>query len=416
MSKIRKSLIQKIFSGFNMRRWNDKLRPTEMYEIDKQAHKMIVAFMLAHTVHCESEEQRIELLHDCIENSLFDYFYRIVTTDLKPPLFYQIKSNPQHYNELTQYVIKELEPVLASFNVDFFERFKEYHFGKKINSHPLTNEILKASHLFASQWEFNLIKNLNTFDAEIKNIEEDFIMQLQKLEKVEGLEELSHLLNQNTALGAFAHFCGQLRFQLRWSQEPRMPLTSVLGHMFFVAAMAYFVSIDIGACKVRAINNFFCGLFHDLPELLTRDIISPVKNSSQGLPDFIKDYEHEQLQNKIFIPLNNEGYHSIIRPLSYALGVEINGEFNACYIKDSVIHSCTTKDLHTKYNADCFSPKDGELIKSCDMLGAFMEAQTSIMHGISSPQLLEASFRIRRNITNPIPEYIDFNALLADFD
>lgn len=31
---------------FVLRRWNDKLRPVELYEIDKQAHKMIVAWML----------------------------------------------------------------------------------------------------------------------------------------------------------------------------------------------------------------------------------------------------------------------------------------------------------------------------------------------------------------------------------
>ncbi|MGN1038125.1 MAG: phosphohydrolase, partial [Mailhella sp.] len=46
MRSIRKSLLQFIFSGASMRRWNDKLRPVELFEIDKQAHKMIVAFLL----------------------------------------------------------------------------------------------------------------------------------------------------------------------------------------------------------------------------------------------------------------------------------------------------------------------------------------------------------------------------------
>lgn len=51
MSAIRKSLLQLMFSGSYMRRWNDKLRPVELYEIDKQAHKMIVAW-------CSRSEQR----------------------------------------------------------------------------------------------------------------------------------------------------------------------------------------------------------------------------------------------------------------------------------------------------------------------------------------------------------------------
>ena len=46
MRSIRKSLLQFIFSGAYMRRWNDKLRPVELFELDKQAHKMIVAFLL----------------------------------------------------------------------------------------------------------------------------------------------------------------------------------------------------------------------------------------------------------------------------------------------------------------------------------------------------------------------------------
>ncbi len=40
MPSIRKSLLQFVFSGAYMKRWNDKLRPVELMEVDKQAHKM----------------------------------------------------------------------------------------------------------------------------------------------------------------------------------------------------------------------------------------------------------------------------------------------------------------------------------------------------------------------------------------
>lgn len=43
MPAIRKSLLQLIFSGAYLLRWNDKLRPVELLEIDKQAHKMLLA-------------------------------------------------------------------------------------------------------------------------------------------------------------------------------------------------------------------------------------------------------------------------------------------------------------------------------------------------------------------------------------
>jgi putative hydrolase of HD superfamily len=43
---IRKALLLKIFDAAYMQRWNDKVRPVELVELDKQAHKMIIAFFL----------------------------------------------------------------------------------------------------------------------------------------------------------------------------------------------------------------------------------------------------------------------------------------------------------------------------------------------------------------------------------
>ena len=98
MRSIRKSLLQFIFSGANMRRWNDKLRPVELFELDKQAHKMIVAFLLwqQNATHLSEEEHR-RMGIDIIEGGIFDYFYRLIITDIKPPVFYRIKANKEHY-------------------------------------------------------------------------------------------------------------------------------------------------------------------------------------------------------------------------------------------------------------------------------------------------------------------------------
>ena len=71
-----------------MRRWNDKLRPVELYEIDKQAHKMIVAWMLTLlNSGGYSASDQLKLQQEVIERGLFDYLYRLVTTDIKPPYF-----------------------------------------------------------------------------------------------------------------------------------------------------------------------------------------------------------------------------------------------------------------------------------------------------------------------------------------
>ena len=50
----------------------------------------------------------------------------------------------------------------------------------------------------------------------------------------------------------------------------------------------------------RSANNYFTGLFHDLPEVLTKDIISPVKRAATGLDRFVKDFEREEMERRIY--------------------------------------------------------------------------------------------------------------------
>jgi len=159
-----------------------------------------------------------------------------------------------------------------------------------------------------------------------------------------------------------------LRFQSRWSHVHRVPETSVLGHMLFVATLSYLFSIEIGSCKKRIINNYFTGLFHDLPEVLTRDIISPVKGSP-GLSELVKDYEKEQLEKEIYTLIPTT-WHSEIKMYT-------ENEFSNLITKNNEIEYLDF-DIPDKFNKDEYNPRDGKLIKSIDKLAAFIEANEAI--------------------------------------
>ena len=64
----------------------------------------------------------------------------------------------------------------------------------------------------------------------------------------------------------------QLRYQVRWGQSPRIPKTSVLGHSMLVASLSLLLTREFNPTDKRIYNNFFAGLFHDLPEAVTRAI------------------------------------------------------------------------------------------------------------------------------------------------
>ena len=414
MSDLRKGLLQLLFSGSYIRRWNDKLRPVELYEIDKQGHKMMVAFLLTtlNSRHMKPEE-RLALEQAVVERGLFDYLYRLIITDIKPPVFYRIKANHEHYNQLTTWVLTELRPVVEPLDKGFWERLQAYH--RRPEREELADRILEAAHLYASGWEYGLIKDWNRSDEE--QIEGSFTAGMSRIRGVEGLAELQG--GTSTPLGRFATLCGQLRFQIRWSGTPRVPETSVLGHVFLVGALAYMVSLVVGACPARRMNNFFSGLFHDLPELLTRDIISPVKKATHHLPELIRQYELEELERRIFAPLKAGGYIEIDERLRYFLGMLGNaGSEFAETVRDALgIRVFKNFDELQQYgNRDELDPKDGALLKACDNLAAFLEAHVSVRNGVSTGSLYEALTRIRTDFRQSTFGNLSLATVIADFD
>lgn len=423
MSAIRKGLLQLMFSGSYMRRWNDKLRPVELYEIDKQAHKMIVAWMLTllNSEHL-SAVNRLKLQQEVVERGLFDYLYRLVITDIKPSVFYRICENEKDYAELTEWVLKELHPVVSGFDAGFWERLVAYHSNRERTA--LSDRILAAAHLYASGWEYNIIRPLNAFDEEAQQIAESFTTRLGAMTDIKGVADLirgDDFFSENaTQLGSFARFCGQLRFQIRWADTPRVPETSVLGHMFLVAGYAYCFSLVLDACPARSVNNFFAGLFHDLPELLTRDIITPVKRSVDQLPGLIRAYELQELERRVFGPLSLGGYDEIVARLRYYLGLlgeNVTSEFDETIQDASGVRRLSSFDeLQASGNLDSLDPKDGTMLKVCDNLAAFIEAHTSIQKGISSAGLYEAITRIRGDFRHRSLGSLSLGMLLADFD
>jgi putative hydrolase of HD superfamily len=416
VASIRKGLLQLVFSGSFMKRWNDKMRPMELIEVDKQAHKMIAAWLLfeLNSQNLPPEEKAL-LGEEIVRGGIFDYLYRLVITDIKPPIFYQIKANPAHYEKLTAWVLDELQPRVQPLGKDFWEAMRVHFELQGREDSTLATRILDAAHLFASRWEFHLIRNLNQWDEEMDDIDRNFRDGLEAHLDLAGVRQL--LEGPGTRLGKFAFTCGRLRFQKRWSQTPRIPETSVLGHMFIVACLAYFFSIAVGACPVRRHNNFYAGLFHDIPELLTRDIISPVKSSVQGIGDLIREYEGREIEHRLFSILDRSVYTGLVDRLSYFLGIEVGSEFESTILQDGSARIVSWEQLQGQYNHDRFCPKDGRMLKICDHLAAFLEAYTALSNGITNAHLQQASWRIRNLYQNQaLTEELHIGALLADFD
>ncbi|MEW6525400.1 MAG: HD domain-containing protein [Spirochaetota bacterium] len=389
---IPKGLIEKLFQAASIQRWNDHVRPTEFTEIDKQAHKMIIAYTIAKFQE-EENPGCVNWIH-LIEGGIVELLHRVIVTDIKPPIFHKIMK--EKGKELNEWVFAQLDddisPVKGNFKETFLRYFQDTQFA------PFEKKILHAAHYLATNWEFQIIYQSNKFLYDIEKTKNEIESQIEYHIDLTGVQKI--LLHRNIA--GFINLCGQLRFQQRWAQTPRIPKTSVLGHMLIVALLSYFCSRELGACAKRIYNNFFASLFHDLPEVLTRDIVSPVKRSVKGLEELIKEYEIIEANNRIF-PLIPEKWHSEMR---YYIFDEFE---NKVWHNDSVIMGISPEELNTQYNDDRFNPLDGQILKACDDFAAFLEASFSIKYGIK-PEALESA---KRNIYH---KYRQKHLTIGDMD
>ena len=375
---IRKGLIDRIYEAASIQRWNDHVRPLELTELDKQSHKMVIAYVLAKFE--ETEGGRGIDWNRLIEGSIFEFLQRVILTDLKPPVFHRLMQTKR--NELNAWVLEQLGPDIAEIPGGFADKFSAYLADDDYAGRE--RRILRAAHYLATNWEFKIIYNMMPFMYGIERTKEEIENQIEDHYDLIGVQKV--LLGKKSF--GFIDFCGQLRFQQRWAQTPRIPKTSVLGHMLVVAMLSYFVSLEIGACPRRIVNNFFASLFHDLPEVLTRDIVSPVKSSVAGIEQIIKDYEKVLVEERM-MPLLPAAWHSEVRYF-------IENEFdNKVTLDGKVIHGVDAEAMASNYNKDEFAPLDGKMLKICDHLAAYIEAALSIQHGIKSPHLEEACGRLR---------------------
>ncbi|MBN2072620.1 MAG: HD domain-containing protein [Actinobacteria bacterium] len=374
---IDKSLLLKIYEAASMQRWNDQIRTIELTELDKQAHKMIVSYILGR---CEedihAEENGIDWI-SVIENGFSGFLKRIILTDLKPPLIYRIKEDRDRYSELNSWVFGKVRPLIGSMGNDFTGRFRE-HILKE--SETLEAKIVNAAHFYVTKWEFDIISSANPRVYLVEEIRESIELEQKKYL---DLDCMKHFLADKKLLD-FADIAGQLRFQQRWSHLYRIPRTSVLGHMLIVAMFSYLFSYEAGPERKICINNYLTGLFHDLPEVLTRDIINPVKKSVEGLDDLIKEYESQEMEKKIY-KLIPPGWHGQVR----------------MYTEDEF--------------SDIPGVRDGRLVKAADDLAAFIEADLALKNGITNENLVFAKDNLREKYRDMKISGIDFGEIYGSF-
>ena len=386
---IDKELALRIFEAFSIHRWNDLVRPFDIVEMDKAGEKMAIAYIIG-----KFEENRGVFVDWVwmIYASLFDLLKKIALCDIKATVQQLLKRDyAEEYVRLNGWVLDQYRSILG--DDELFAMFSEY-LAQRAGTAPLPAEtvaasrILSAAHKFATMRELQMLTVVN----EPERLEIIHTQVLAELQKYMDLTGLQMLMTRQRSFD-FIMKIEQLRFQTRWNQTPRVPNTSVLGHCFFVALVTLLLCRQnaVKMCRRRIINNFFSGLFHDLPEAVTRDIISPVKQATDGLPQIVKRIEQDIVTSEL-LPLMEPFF-------SAELMYFTDEEFSNRILEDGKTRVVTWEELNSKYNEDAFAPVDGKTVRIADHLSALMEADISIKHGIRSFHLEQGRDGVLKNYT-----------------
>lgn len=140
----------------------------------------------------------------------------------------------------------------------------------------------------------------------------------------------------------------RLSHAMRWSGEAKIIPISVMSHLVIVGFISYIIATieNENGAQLNVLDLLMRGIYHDIPEAITWDIINPTKTSIEWFPEVLEVVEQKMLDDYLFsfIP---EQYKKEIFSL--------------------VFHP--------------FAWENGKIVKYADILSALFEARTEVISG-----------------------------------
>jgi len=317
-----------------------------------------------------------------VERGLFELLRKCVVSDLKSQVWERIVADGEARRKLNEYTLSVLVDCARTGPPSLIGRMRSCADGRESEEERLAWDVLRAASGIATAWEFDLLEPGNAFQAEMERIRDNLRRERLEYQYVPGVRELER---PDSGLRAFVDLCGRLRFQERWSTTPVLPRCPVLDHELMVANLTYLVGLERDYPPEQILANYYAGLFHDLGEAMTRDIVRDVK----ALPDLsdvmahASDFASREFKDTLTCMLPPAWYQQVEYLAAHGLEDADRPE-EPPHLYGPAADGCT----------DSWPVWQEDVVTGADDFANFVEAASSVDYGVAPPAIRQAVERM----------------------
>lgn len=281
-------LIDLILSGLSIFRWNTFPHVRSITALDHLGFVCHISLLIAH-LREEKEWEKYDiglLLKKILFSGFFTFFYSDISAEVKD----RIKEKSSDlYAELEDDVEKRL---LA---LDLSPRIKEDI--ALIRKKTKEDDLISFAKIWASYHEIE--HNATLYPHAYEKLLKDMKKRSEKKEFLPFLSYLSFDTSHQNDIETYLMIIHRLASSFRWNRSVRKYPISVLSHTFFIAFLTYLVSSEQSIPKDAQTDMIMTALFHDIPEAITGDIITPTKKAIAWLDRVIEEVERDMIYEHI---------------------------------------------------------------------------------------------------------------------
>ncbi|MDD2907773.1 MAG: HD domain-containing protein [Candidatus Gracilibacteria bacterium] len=282
--------------GVTMKRWNNFPRIEDVSHLDNVGYVIHIALFLAYLEEKNGKKVDREFL---IKRIIFNSFSYLLISDINSgtrEYIRQIDSEIFSKIEEQGYKFILLMDAPESIKKDIFDTINDDN--KKLElliisvakKYAGLNECLVNHKIYSDIYEVPL-DQINSFlytkRSELKSL--DILLTNENYKKY-----LSHIR--------------RLNHSMRWSGQTRIFPVSVMSHLVIITFISYVLGKlenDFGA-NLDIDELMLKSIYHDIPEAITGDIITPTKKSVDGFEEVLEQVEIKMMDDYIFSYVDSE--------------------------------------------------------------------------------------------------------------